>query len=241
MDLILFTLSMSLLDSLSTTLQIIVFILLLTTAHPNRNAAGYLAGLSGSYFACGFAGYFVIDGLRWFLGQVLGLQNIPDAVYYKSEFLTGVVLVALGAVYFYRSKKAKKSRLENWVHERLDDMNPWMAFGIGAFISITSFPASTPYLLALAKFAALGQGLPTALGLVLLYNLGYALPMVLAWIGYLFFLKKTEGFHLSLHARAEKLNIHLTTWTLVGFGFFSMTDAGFYFATGQSLIKGRFF
>lgn len=241
MELILLTLWLSLLDSFSTTVQIVVFILLLTTAHPNRNAAGYLAGLSGSYFACGFAGYFVIDGLRRFLSSIFGFQNIPDAVYYRSEFLTGLVLAALGAIYFWRSQKAKKSRLENWVHQRLDNMNPWLAFGIGAFISITSFPASTPYFLALGKYAALKPGLPAAAGFILLYNFGYALPMVLAWIAYLFFLKKAEGLHLSLHAGANRLNVHLTTWTLVGCGIFSMLDAGFYFTTGQALLKGRFF
>lgn len=241
MELILLTLWLSLLDSLSTTLQIVVFIMLLTTAHPNRNATSYLAGLSGSYFACGFAGYFVIDDLRRFLNTVLGLQNIPDAPYYESEFLTGLVLAALGVVYYFRSKKAKKSRFENWVHQRLDNMKPWLAFGIGAFISISSFPASTPYLVALGKFAALQQGLPVVLGLVLLYNLGYALPMVLAWIAYLFFLKKAEGAHLALHEKAQQLNVHLTAWTLVGFGAFSMLDAGFYFATGQALMKGRLF
>jgi len=241
MDLIFFTLSMSLLDSLSTTVQIVVFVLLLTTAHPNRNAAGYLAGLSTAYFACGFAGYFVIGGLRRFLDEIFGLQRIPDAVYYQSEFLAGLVLAGLGAAYFFRSKKPKKSRLENWVHRRLDDMSPWMAFGIGAFISLSSFPASTPYLIALAKYAAMGQGLPAVLGLILLYNMGYALPMILVWVAYEFYLEKTEGHHQALHAKANQLNVHLTTWTLVGFGAFSMADAGLYFATGHALIKGRFF
>ncbi len=241
MDLILFTLGMSLVDSLTTTVQIVVFVLLLTTAQPHRHAAGYLAGLSGFYFACGFAGYFVIDDLRRFLKGAFGLDKIPDAVYYRSEFLTGLALVALGAVYFFRSRKAQKSRLENWVRARLDSMKPLTAFLIGAFISISSFPASTPYLLALAKYAALGQGLPAVIALILLYNLGYALPMALIWIGYAFFLEKTEGLHHSLHENADKLNVHLNTLTLVGLGFFSMADAAFYFATGQALIKGRFF
>ena len=151
------------------------------------------------------------------------------------------MLAALGVVYFYRSRKAKKSRFENWVHQRLDNMKPWLAFGIGAFISISSFPASTPYLVALGKFAALQQGLPVVVGLILLYNLGYALPMILAWIAYLFFLERAEGFHHVLNEKARQLNVHLTTWTLVGFGAFSMADAGFYFATGRALMKGRFF
>ncbi len=241
MDLFLLTLGLSLVDSLSTTIQIVVFVLLLTTAQPNRHAAGYLAGLSGSYFACGFAGYFVIDGLRRFLNEAFGLNKIPDAVYYRSEFLTGLVLVGMGAAYFYRSRKAKKSRLENWVHARLDNMKPLTAFLIGAFISVSSFPASTPYLVALAKYAALGQGLPVAVALILLYNLGYALPMLLVWAAYSFFLEKTDGFHHSLQEKAEKLNVHLNTWTLVGLGAFTMADAGFYFATGQALVKGRFF
>ena len=69
MSTIFYSLSLSLFDSLSTTQQIIIFVLLLTTAKPLRNALSYLAGLSGAYFVCGLAGYLALDELRVFLSK----------------------------------------------------------------------------------------------------------------------------------------------------------------------------
>ena len=93
MDTIFYTLTLSLFDSLSTTLQIIIFVLLLTTVNPLRNALSYLVGLSGAYFVCGFAGYFVIDELRALVNKFLPTQTMANPPYYLSEFLTGVVMV----------------------------------------------------------------------------------------------------------------------------------------------------
>src|SRR5208282_1460583 len=91
MNTIFYTLSISLIDSLSTTFQIIIFVLLLTTVNPLRNALSYLAGLSGAYFLCGFAGYFVIDELRILMNKLIPTQTMANPVYYESEFLTGIV------------------------------------------------------------------------------------------------------------------------------------------------------
>ena len=83
-----YTISLSLFDSLSTTLQIVIFILLLTMAKPLRNAFSYLAGLGGAYFACGLAGYLALDQLRFFLKRFFPSQaDMPNPVYYQSEFL----------------------------------------------------------------------------------------------------------------------------------------------------------
>ena len=70
MGTILYSISLSLFDSLSTTQQIIIFVLLLSTAKPLRNSLSYLAGLSGSYFVCGFAGYMALDNLRVFMSKI---------------------------------------------------------------------------------------------------------------------------------------------------------------------------
>jgi cytochrome c biogenesis protein CcdA len=120
-------------------------------------------------------------------------------------------------------------------------MNGAFAFGIGVFISVTSFPVSLPYIIALGKYSALHAGLFTASGYILLYNIGYALPMILVAIVYLIARRGIDDFHDTLHEKAKMLNVHLTTWTLAGFGIFSMIDAGCYFVVGHALIKGRYF
>jgi cytochrome c biogenesis protein CcdA len=233
---------MSLFDSLSTTSQIVVFLLLLTTAQPLRNSLSYLAGLSGAYFACGFGGYLVLDELRSFLGRFFpSSANIPNSLYYKSEFLTGVAMVAIGVWYFRWKKRAPQGRRENLFLMKLRNMNGGFAFSIGAFISVTSFPVSIPYLLALGKYASLGTSLSSVTWYILLYNLGYASPMLILLLVYLIIRRGTEDVHDQLHQKAEMLNVHLTAWALAGFGLFSLIDSGCYFVFGQALIKGRFF
>ena len=106
MSTVFYTISLSLFDSLSTTFQIIVFILLLTTEKPLRNALGYLAGLSGSYFLCGLAGYLALDELRAFLSKYFPDQTtLSNPLYYQSEFTAGVLMAAFGVWYFYRKKR----------------------------------------------------------------------------------------------------------------------------------------
>jgi cytochrome c biogenesis protein CcdA len=236
-----YSFSISLFDSLSTTLQIIVFVLLLTTAKPLRNSLYYLAGLSGAYFACGVAGYLALDQLGSLLRALTASQNaLPSPVYYAAEFLTGVVMIGLGAWYFYWKKKRGWSKKENWVISKLRTMNSLFALGLGLFISLTSFPVSFPYFIALGKYAALHLELPAVAGFILLYNIGYALPMVLILGGYLFARRGIDEDHDALHEKAKMLNLHLTTWTLVGSGLFIMADAGCYFALGHALLKERF-
>ncbi len=242
MNIILYSLSISLFDSLSTTLQIIIFILLLTTADPVRNALYYLAGLSGAYFLCGVAGYLTLDELRLFLGRFFPSPSaIPNSIYYQSEFLTGLVMVGLAIWFYYRKKNQGWSWTENKILSKLSFMKGWIAFWVGLFMSVSSFPVSVPYLVVLGRYATLHLELPAAAGFILIYNIGYALPMLLILGAYLTVLRKTKGYQEDLHEKAKILNVYLTTWTLVGFGIFSMADAGCYFILGQALLKERFF
>ncbi|HUO57052.1 MAG TPA: GAP family protein, partial [bacterium] len=114
MDLIFYSIWISLFDSLSTTLQIVVFVLLLTTQRPVRNALAYLAGLCGTYYACGVAVYPVLDAAKALLGRFFP-SRVPDGIYYQAELLTGLVMVGIGVLYFYRRKKACFGRTENMV------------------------------------------------------------------------------------------------------------------------------
>jgi len=237
-----YTLSISLFDSISTTQQIIIFMLLLTTAKPLRNALSYLAGLSGAYFLCGMAGYLMLDKLRIMLGKYFpSTDNMSNPTYYRTEFMIGLIMVAFGIWYYYRKKQGLKDRGEELLFSRLQNINSKFAFWVGVFISVSSFPVSIPYLVALGKYSALHFGLLSATGYVLLYNLGYILPMVLVLFLYLIARRKAEESHDRLHERAKKLNVQLTTWTMVGFGLFSMIDAGCYFTIGRALMEGRYF
>jgi len=216
--------------------------LLLSTAKPLQNSLSYLTGLSGAYFVCGVLGYLTLDKLHVLLGKFFpSTESLSNPSYYRTEFIVGLIMVAVGIWYYRRKKQGQKDRAEELIFSRLQNMNSTFAFWVGVFISVTSFPVSIPYLIALGKYSAMHFGLSVATGYILLYNLGYALPMILVLVLYLFAVRGTEDTNDTMHEKAKKLNIRLTTWTLVGFGLFSMIDAGCYFTIGRALMEGRYF
>lgn len=236
-----FTLSVSLFDSISTTQQIIVFALLLTTVKPVRNSLAYLAGLSLSYFLCGVGGYLVLDKLSAFIGRYFSTRGMSNASYYQLEFLSGVVMMVIGVWFYLKKRYAPPDRTQNLIVAKLKSINALIAFGIGVLISVSSFPVSIPYIIALEKYAALHLSFTAVMGNILLYNVGYALPMVLIFFIYLFARKGTDDLTDKLHEKTRLLNVQLTSWVLVGLGIFSMIDAGCYYTIGHALVKGRYF
>jgi cytochrome c biogenesis protein CcdA len=243
MNTIFYTFSISLFDSLSTTQQIIIFMLLLTTEKPLRNSMSYLAGLIGAYFACGLAGYLMLDQLRVFIARFIpNSDKLSNPSYYQSEFLMGLIMAAIGLWYYNKQKQPRpRGRAENMILAKLKAMNCLFAFGIGIFVSVTSFPVSVPYILALGSYAALHVKLSLAAGYILLYNFGYALPMLLICVLYLIARRGADDIKDTMHEKARMLNVHLTTWSFAGFGLFAMVDSSCYFAIGHALIKGRYF
>ena len=238
----LFTLSLSLFDSFSTAQQIIIFILLLTTFKPLQNSISYLIGLSGSYLVCGVVGYLLIDQLHVFLGKYFpSTVNMSNTHYYEFEFVTGLIMTFFGFWYYSKKRNAPPGRSQNMLVARLKSINTFAAFLIGVIISVSSFPVSIPYIVALGKYASLHLSRTAAIGNILLYNLGYALPMIVILIIYLFARKRTEDLNHTLQEKTRVLNVQLTTWALVGIGIFSMIDSSLYFIIGQALVKGRYF
>lgn len=160
MNTILFTLSISLFDSLSTTQQIIIFVLLLTTLKPLHNALWFLTGLMGAYFTCGVAGFLVLDKVHILLNKFFPSgMNMSDLSYYQSELFTGVVMIVIGIWYFCKKRNYQPGHVENMLVKRLRSINSLASFGIGVIISITSFPFSIPYIVALGRYTALHFGL----------------------------------------------------------------------------------
>jgi cytochrome c biogenesis protein CcdA len=244
MDTIIYSISLSLFDSLSTAQQIVIFTLMLTTLKPIRNSLSFLAGLIGAYFACGIGGYLVLDRLLIFINKYFpSTADLSNQAYYQTELLTGIVMAVIGIVYFRKMRYAqqRKGRAENILLEKLKSMNMVIAFILGAIISITSFPFSIPYLVALGKYATLHLDMPAVTRNILIYNIGYALPMILVLAIYLIARRNIDDIHDTLHEKAHILNVHLTTWALAGIGIFSIIDAGSFFLFGQALVKGRYF
>jgi cytochrome c biogenesis protein CcdA len=241
LSILLFTLSLSLFDSFSTTQQIIIFALLLTTNKPLRNSMAYLTGLTGSYILCGVVGYLALDQMNTFIGKYFSTRNMSDIQYYLFEFISGVAMLIFGIWYYYNKRNKPPSRTQNIIVSKLKSINPTLSFFTGLLISVTSFPVSVPYIIALGKYTTLHLGFPAVMGNILLYNTGYALPMLVILLIYLYARKRTDDLTGTLHEKTRILNIQLTTWVLVIVGIFSMIDAGCYYAIGHALLKGRYF
>jgi cytochrome c biogenesis protein CcdA len=165
---------------------------------------------------------------------------MSNALYYKTELISGIILILIGVWFFHKKRHAPPSHSQNLIVAKIRSMNGFFAFFIGAIISISSFPVSIPYIIALGKYAILHLSLSSAIGNILLYNIGYALPMIAILIIYLYARKGTDDVSDIHHEKIHILNVQLTTWTLVGVGIFSMINAGSYFIVGHALIKGRF-
>lgn len=237
-----FILAVSLFDSLSTTQQIIIFVLMLTTVRPVRNSISYLAGLFAAYFACGLLGFFALDKLNEFASRFMVVPNgMPDSVYYRAEAFAGVIFLVWGVIYYLRKKDSVKPQVETMIIRKLKDMNIYMAFAIGVFISATSFPVSLPYIAALGKFALLKMSMPEVATCLLLYNIGYALPMIVIFAVYISMRGKETGTEEYLHEKARKLNLQLTSGMLVFMGLFSIADSSAFFILGHPLMKNKFF
>jgi cytochrome c biogenesis protein CcdA len=150
-------------------------------------------------------------------------------------------MTVFGFWYYHKKRNAPPGRAQNILVARLKSMNTFVAFLIGIIISVTSFPVSIPYIVALGKYASLHLSRTAAIGNILLYNFGYAVPMIVVFIIYLFARKRTEDLNDTIQEKTRVLNVQLTTWALAGVGIFSMIDAGLYFIIGQALVKGRYF
>ncbi|MEI6853424.1 MAG: GAP family protein, partial [Bacteroidota bacterium] len=240
MNTITYSLALSLFDSLSTAQQIVIFSLLLTTAKPLRNSLSYLAGLSGAYIICGVLGYLALGSLNEFLGKyVPNTASMSNTGYYQFECIVGAAMLLIGIWYYRKKRHAPAGRTQNIMVARLRNMNAWFPLIMGAFISVTSFPLSIPYIVALGKYATLQMSFPAAFSYILLYNLGYAFPMLIILFIYLYARKRAADLTDQLHEKTRVLNVQLTAWTLIGVGLFTMIDSGCYFVMGQALINGR--
>jgi hypothetical protein len=237
-----FIVTVSLFDSFSTTQQIVVFILILTTANPVKNSLAYLAGLSLSYFACGLLGFMALDELKGFVARFFtNPTGVTDAVYYKTQMLAGAVFIVIGVYYYMKKKIQLKPEMESVIISKLSKMKAITAFGIGVFISVAGFPMSLPYIAVLGKFALLKMSFSVVVSCLILYNVVYALPMAGIFAAYIFAGGGREDIGDTLHEKARKLNLKLTTAMFVGMGLLSIVDALFYYISGHPLLKNRYF
>ncbi len=243
LDQLFFIITVSLLDSFSTTQQIVIYVLILTTANPVKNSISYLAGLTTSYFACGMLGFMAIDKLNVLIARFFPEHaGISDVKYYQIQIFIGIIFAVLGIMYFIKKKNSTKPDVEYIIISRVKHMNWFIAFAIGVIISVTGFPLSLPYIAVLGKFALLKMSMPEVVSGVVLYNIFYALPMILIFFIYFFTgAAESENIEIRLQEKARMINLKLTSAMFVGLGLLSIADSLVYFLSGYPMLQSRYF
>lgn len=239
MELALFIAGAALFDSVSTSQQILVLIFLFSTVKPVRTSLGFILGIVLAYFACGLAGLAFVDQLNALVRLfVPNLDRVDDGAYYRAEWLLGLVLMVAGPAWEWYRRRSGRPPLENrWV--AVFKRMTWpVAFVVGALLSSTSFPAALPYVASIEKIAAAHLPQATGVALVALYNLVYALPLLVPFV---LFVVLREAVLPRLHRHAPAFNRWLTIGLLSALGLVSLVDATWYFATGHALMATRFF
>jgi len=238
LTLTLFVSGSALFDSIATTQQIIILILLFSTETPIRTSLGYILGVTLTYLVCGLIGLAFVDRLNEMLRMFLpNLDAIADPAYYQAQGWTGLILVVAGPLYWFIKSRSRRPPMENQIFSRIKRMNFWVAFALGALLSSTSFPAALPYVAAIEKIAAAHLSLPMAVGFLLLYNLVYALPML---VPFALFVVLKDGILPKLHLHVRRLNVVLTIVMLSGMGLFLVADSAAYFFWAKPLLTTRF-
>ena len=240
-DFWIFLTSTALFDSLSTAIQIVIFVFLLSTRRPLAHSLAFFLGTSSAYLACGLVFLYHRETVNAWLARILpNVNSIPDPSYYGLQLAFGALCVVLGIVYAFRSQKQGISPLFQRLTLLIRFVNPLTAFALGAFLSITGFPVSVPYLGALEK---LGQayGNTGALPGVLYYNLIYAVPMLIPLALYLLLRNRVTNIEAKLHFHTPRWGALVNSGLTALLGLVFMLDSAAYFFGGQALLPSRFF
>jgi len=238
LDLTLFVSGSALFDSVSTTQQIIFLILLFSTERPIRTSLGFIVGVTGAYFLCGLVGLAFVDKLNDMLKMFLpNLDGYSDSTYYQAQALMGVALTVAGPLYWRYKVKSKKPPVENTLMTLVKNMNFWVALGLGAFLSATSFPGALPYVGAIEKIHSAPLGIHAQWAFLLLYNLMYAVPLL---VPFLLFVILKDAILPKLHLHVQRLNLIVMLVMLSGMGLFLLTDSVAFFLGAKPLMQTRF-
>ncbi len=240
-QLIIFVTLTALIDGITTTQQVVLFGLLLSTEKPAGNSGWFIIGISSLYFICGLAGYIFINTLNDFIGRFFKYYGIPDRVYYFAGAVAGIIIIAALPVWIIIGKSRKAKPRSHPLFDKIKRFNPSISFLLGAFISVSGFPTAVLYIGTIVKLFSANTPLPAAVVFIAYYNILYALPMALPFAIFLIFRDRFEGMGKMLHIHVIKWNSVLTFIILSVSGLLLLVNSIAFFETGKPIISSRLF
>jgi hypothetical protein len=231
----------ALFDSLSTAIQIIIFVFFFSTRKPLANSLAFMAGLSLSYFGCGMLFLFKEKAINaWIAQWVPNVSSISDPRYYLLQLLGAIAFVAGGLFFGFKNWHRSTSRQNERLASFLKILNPFTAALLGVFLSVTGFPFSLPYLGALEKLSSI-LGSQGAFPGVLYYNFIYIVPLLIPLAVYLVLRKRVAGIEAKLHLHSPRWGSLLNNALSVVVGLLLTADSCVYFLLGHPLLNSKFF
>ena len=191
------------------------------TGRPVLNSSLVLLGHTVAYFSAGLVLALGYDSI------VERLMN-PRHMDFVIGFVIGVLLLWV-AVRSRSQPGAKETQYSG-------ELTPASAFGTGAVVNFVGMPFALPY------FAALDQVLKSdltamqALGMLVVYNLLYALPFAIVPVLTSIYGEKSRQLLQRINAVLERASAWLMPVLLAGVGVALIADAVKYFVTGKGLF-----
>jgi len=236
-----FLTSTALFDSLSTAIPILFFVYLLSSKRPLTNSLSFLAGTSLAYLGCGLVFLYNAETINAFFARYFPNEtSLPDPLYYGLQGLFGLALVVGTVVVSVRKPRRNRPSWFDRIKGLTGILNPVSAFILGAFLSVTGFPASVPYLGALEKLAA-AEGPQRAIAGTLYYNFVYIVPVLVPLVLYLVLHRHDERAAQTLDHHTQKWAPILNRAVTALLGVLFVVDSTVFWMTGQPLLTSKFF
>lgn len=213
----------ALLDSLNPSLFVAQFYLL-TTLRPVPRILSYIGGVLAVNFIGGLV--FLAGAQALIVNATAGLS--PSWLY-AGGLALGMALLVFGLWLPLKPTTNEPARQPRSLH-------PFHTFLLGAAVMVNELTTALPYFVAIERIASSGVAMGTAVALLVLYNLVFALPL----FGFL-------GLFMSYGARfaaqTERISAAIARWAprvfkygSLALGAFFVIDAAAFFVRGDALF-----
>ena len=214
------------LDSLNPT-AVALQIYLLTTPKPIPRAIVFIFGVFFAYLVCGLLGILGVGRLMTTLFANLSF-SLSEMYVYIIQAAIGIVLSVAGLMFNVSTSVDPAKRPQNLTVSR--------AFGLGLAVTIWEFPTALPYIAALEQIARAKLDLLPTIGVLLLYDSIFVLPLVIFVVIYIVFNQQSS---ILLH----RINRSISIWApkilralLICLGILLIVDSLAY-SFGYPLLK----
>lgn len=197
----------------------------LGSRRPFLNANAILFGWFSLYFV---AGIIIALGLD----AIIDVIKNPRPIDFYIETVLGLLLLWL-AIKNLLGKSTTKKQKE---YGEAEDLKPLNSYWIGASINLIGLPFAIPYFAAIDQILKSDlEAFPAVIAL-LIYNLLYVFPFLLLLVIRAIYRDQSDALFSKINQVMDKIADVLIPIFLLLIGIALLTDAIFYFVTGQPLF-----